>query len=73
MIGILDLEGLHTGEALAVLVNKRVEKYNIQDRIITITTDNVSDNGTLVGHINRFVKITRDTFEGRLFLDSKVT
>lgn len=54
MIGFESLKMVHSGEALAEVVNRVIKQVKMQDRIISITTDNAYSNGTMMKHLNEY-------------------
>jgi len=73
MIGMVPLNGLHSGQALATIVNERLGKYGLEKRVLAITTDNASDNGTMVGYVNQYLELVAEAFDSSMFLDGRVT
>jgi hypothetical protein len=69
LIGFEHLTDIHSGEALAIVVNNLLLRYQLTDRIISITTDNASNNGTMMGALNRSLV---DALDKGLFLDGKI-
>jgi hypothetical protein len=51
LIGFELLSGEHSGENLSEVVYAVLERYGIQDRLLAITTDNASNNTTLIPHL----------------------
>lgn len=51
LLGFEPLHGTHTGVNLSSVLLDLLRKHRIQDRVLTITTDNVSNNSTLVESI----------------------
>ena len=49
------LTGHHTGDYLAQEVFKALEKYNISAKLFCITTDNASNNGTLMTSLSQIL------------------
>jgi hypothetical protein len=47
------LRGSHTGAYLSEVVNDCLVKYNLQKRLLTVVTDNASNNDTMVDHLQR--------------------
>jgi hypothetical protein len=45
------LSGTYSGVNLSAILLQLLQKYNLADRVLTITTDNVSNNNTLVANI----------------------
>src|ERR1700684_1913945 len=66
LIGFESLKEIHSGEVLAQVMNSVIKKYNLQGRIISITTDNASNNSTMLNHINRCLAeaLDKDRFLG---------
>ncbi|CEJ62526.1 hypothetical protein PMG11_11023 [Penicillium brasilianum] len=52
LLGFEPLEGTHSGENLCSVLLKRLQDYNITHRILAITTDNASNNQTLIDRLN---------------------
>jgi hypothetical protein len=48
LIGFEYLDGIHSGEELARVLTQCLRRYGIHQRISAITTDNASNNNTLV-------------------------
>lgn len=48
LLGFEPLSGQHTGLNLGGVLWDILQKYDIEDRILAITTDNASNNSTLV-------------------------
>ena len=46
----------HTAEAIADIIRSSIQKWKIEDRVITITTDNSSN---MIAAINKLTPITR--------------
>lgn len=46
------LSGTHSGANLGEVVTRILQKHNILDRVLAITTDNASNNATLVQAVN---------------------
>lgn len=55
LIGFESLTDCHSGALLARTVNKVLEKYQLTDRIVSITTDNASNNGTMMDQLNGYL------------------
>ena len=47
MIGFEPLKGSHTGEHMAGILYKVLEHFSITKRLLSITTDNAGNNGTM--------------------------
>jgi hypothetical protein len=52
LLGFEPLEGTHSGENLCSVLLKRLKDHNITHRILAITTDNASNNQTLMDRLN---------------------
>jgi hypothetical protein len=48
LLGFRPIEGEHTGRHLADLVLSVLSLHNLQSRVLAITTDNASNNGTMM-------------------------
>jgi hypothetical protein len=55
LIGFESLEGDHSGSELAKVLISVFQRYNIHDKIQTITSDNASNNTTLVMETNKAI------------------
>ena len=51
LLGFEPLHGTHTGVNLSSVLLDLLRKHQIEDRVLTITTDNASNNSTLVESI----------------------
>lgn len=61
LIGFEHLEGVHTGHELAKIVYSCVQKHWIEDKVMAITTDNASNNTTLLSAMQDMVaEISKD-------------
>jgi hypothetical protein len=69
MIGFESLTDCHSGATLAIIVNNLLEKYNLSDRVISITTDNAPNNGTLIKELNSYINEAID----KGFLNGNIT
>ena len=69
LIGFENLKDVHSGVALAKVVNDILSKYNLIGRVISITTDNASNNNTMVVEMNEHLE---DAFENNRFLDGQI-
>lgn len=54
VIAFKHLEGEHDGKALAIALVEVFEELGIADRILGITSDNASDNGTMMTYIHAY-------------------
>jgi hypothetical protein len=48
LLGFEPLYGTHLGINLSAVLFQLLQKYNLTDRVLVITTDNASNNNTLV-------------------------
>jgi hypothetical protein len=48
LLGFEPLTGVHTGAYLSTVVLNLLEKYEIRGRVLAVTTDNTSNNSTLI-------------------------
>jgi hypothetical protein len=69
LIGFESLKDIHSGVALAEVVNGLLTKYNIAHQVISITTDNASNNGTMMTEINGYLE---EAFTNTRFLDGQI-
>jgi hypothetical protein len=51
LLGFQPLSGSHTGVNLGNVLFELLQKYKIEDRVLAVTTDNASNNGTLMDNI----------------------
>lgn len=51
LLGFEPLYGSHTGLNLSTVVLDLLQKYQIEDRVLAVTTDNASNNGTLISSL----------------------
>jgi hypothetical protein len=51
LLGFEPLSGSHTGVNLSDIVLKILQQHKITDRVLTVTTDNASNNNTMVASI----------------------
>jgi len=51
LLGFEPLHGTHTGVNLSSVLLDLLQKHGIEDRVLTVTTDNASNNSTLVESI----------------------
>jgi hypothetical protein len=52
LIGFESLTDIHSGQGLATVVNDTIKRFHLEQRVMSITTDNASNNGTLVKELN---------------------
>jgi hypothetical protein len=65
LIGFENLREVHDGHTLATVLNKVFDEYNLRARIIAVTTDNASNNSTMMVQVNEWLD---DAFEKKGFL-----
>jgi hypothetical protein len=53
LLGFEPLHGRHSGANLSTVLLAILEKHNILDRILAVTTDNASNNNTLVSELQK--------------------
>ena len=51
LLGFEPLKGIYTGINLGFILSETLQKYQISDRIMAITTDNASNNQTMITRI----------------------
>lgn len=51
LLGFEPVHGTHTGANLSAVLLERLQQFDIQDRVLAITTDNASNNNTLITSI----------------------
>jgi hypothetical protein len=56
LLGFEPIHGTHSGANLSTVVLEKLEQHNITNRVITITTDNASNNTTLMETIQETVQ-----------------
>jgi hypothetical protein len=69
LIGFENLRSVHSGQALATVVNDLLTNLKLTGRVISITTDNASNNHTMIDEINSYLE---DALENDRFLDGKI-
>lgn len=60
VLEFLEVKGSHTGEALAVLVEKTLEDFELKPKLFAITGDNAGNNGTLCEALYQVLKLKFD-------------
>jgi hypothetical protein len=55
MISFESLIDYYLGAALTIVINSILEKYNLLDRVLLITTNNIYNNGTLIKELNSYI------------------
>ena len=48
LLGFEPIHGSHTGKSLGAVLFPLLQKHEVEDRVLTVTTDNASNNSTLV-------------------------
>lgn len=56
LLGFEPLHGSHTGAYLSTILLDLLKRHRITNRVLTITTDNASNNGTLLGSLQEALK-----------------
>lgn len=56
LIGFEYLDGAHTGKELATIVRRIISQYRLDGRVHCITTDNASNNTSMMGRINDLIQ-----------------
>jgi hypothetical protein len=56
LLGFEPLHGVHSGANLSTVLLAKLEQHNITNRVITITTDNASNNHTLIETIEESIQ-----------------
>jgi hypothetical protein len=69
LIGFESLKQVHSGKELAKIVNKVIATFDLTGRVISITTDNASNNGTMLDSINSYLE---EAFDNDRFLGGKI-
>jgi hypothetical protein len=60
LLGFEHVKGSHAGKALSDILVSVLQCYNIRDRVLSITTDNASNNNTLLNALNQELKKSVD-------------
>lgn len=60
VLEFMEVKGSHTGEALAVLVEKTLEEFELKPKLFAITGDNAGNNGTLCDVLYNALKLKFD-------------
>jgi hypothetical protein len=45
----------YLGDALTIVINSILEKYNLLNRVLLITTNNIYNNNTLIKELNSYI------------------
>lgn len=56
LLGFEPLSGTHSGVNLSDVLMKLLQQYNITDRVLAITTDNASNNHTLMASVQESIQ-----------------
>jgi hypothetical protein len=56
LLGFEPLQGTHSGPNLSTVLLGILQKYNIVDRVLAVTTDNASNNNTLMESIQESIE-----------------
>jgi hypothetical protein len=56
LIGFEHLTGIHSGAELSKVLKSLLTKFELEDRTIAITTDNASNNGTMLKEMQQMLK-----------------
>ena len=51
LLGFEPLSSIHTGAYLSTVVLDLLEKHEIKERVLAVTTDNASNNSTLISSL----------------------
>jgi hypothetical protein len=55
MISFKSLIDYYLKAALTIVINSILEKYNLLDRVLLITTNNTYNNSTLIKELNSYI------------------
>ena len=69
MIGFKSLTDYYSRAALTIVINTILEKYNLLNRVLLITTDNIYYNSTLIKELNSYINEAID----KGFLNNNIT
>jgi len=61
-IEFIEIEGSHSGENLARIVEGALDKHNLLPKLISITADNASNNDTLYRHLHNSIARKYDDY-----------
>ncbi len=56
LLGFSLLEGEHSGEKLAAVLHEHIVDFNLENKILSITTDNASNNNTMMEELDHLTK-----------------
>ncbi|OQD75278.1 hypothetical protein PENANT_c155G02862 [Penicillium antarcticum] len=66
LLGFEPLSGKHSGVNLAEVLLKLLQKHQIEDRVFTITTDNASNNSTLITSIQDSLQLLESSSDSTI-------
>ena len=69
IINFKSLTDYHSKAALTTVINNILKKYNLSDRVVSITTDNTYNNSTLIKELNSYINEAID----KGFLNGNIT
>lgn len=69
LIGFEPLHEVHSGKELATVLHAVCQHFQLNGRVSAITTDNASNNSTLMSELNHMLQ---DALENHTFLDGQV-
>lgn len=55
LLGFEPLHGAHSGANLSEVVFDLLQEHQITDRVLSVTTDNASNNKTLIGNVHEAI------------------
>jgi hypothetical protein len=56
LLGFEPLHGTHTGANLSIVLLEKLQKHEIINQVLTITTDNASNNNTLIENVQEVIQ-----------------
>ena len=56
LLGFKPVYGQHTGSYLSEILQEVLQQYNIIDRVLAVTTDNASNNKTLIESLHQSIE-----------------
>ena len=66
VLGIRQLEGSHTGECLSAVVLEVLAEFNFSAKVCAITTDNTSNNSTMMTILERELRLVNPHFSAKI-------
>jgi hypothetical protein len=66
LLGFEPLSGKHSGVNLAEVLLKLLQKHHIEKRVLTITTDNASNNSTLIESIQDSLQLLESSSDSTI-------